>query len=191
MGTIRFVLRVDKPLKNGTSPIDLIYQVSGHRKYYRTDIKLYPGSWDAERQKPLYLDKKQAKKILPDIDYDLLPTARDIEDYEATLRDLVLKIEAIEKRFKLDKVAYSSEMVVDKLKDQTKGVTKKEISSNILFDFMQKYIDDHKSSREASSLSVYRSVKNYLQQYCKETGNRVTFENIDYSFFQSFQNFLL
>ncbi|MDB5250423.1 MAG: hypothetical protein JWQ40_4817, partial [Segetibacter sp.] len=42
MGTIRFALRTDKALKNGTSPIDLIYQVSGQRKFFRTDLKLYP-----------------------------------------------------------------------------------------------------------------------------------------------------
>lgn len=191
MGTIRFVLRIDKPLKNGTSPIDLIYQVSGQRKYYRTDIKLFPQSWDAVLQKPLYLDKKQAKKLLPHIDYDLLPTFREIEDYEATLKDISVKIENVEKRYKLDKVPYSSQMIVNKLKEQTKGTTKKEAPANILFEFMQKYIDDHKSSREAGSLSVYKSVKNHLQNYCKATGNKVSFDTIDYKFFQSFQNYLI
>ena len=139
----------------------------------------------------MYLDKKHSKKLLPQVDHDLLPTFRDIEDYEATLRDLSAKIADIEKRYKLDKVPYSSEMVLGKLKEQTKGTTKKEVSSNLFFDFMQKFLDDNKKCREASSLSVYKSVKNHLQEYCEATGNKVTFENIDYRFFQNFQNFLL
>ena len=186
MSTIRFVLRIDKPLKNGTSPIDLIYQVSGQRKYFRTDLKLYPQSWDAKMQKPLYLDKKKAKQLLPQTDFDLLPSQGEIEEYEATLKDIILKIRNIEKRYEMDRMPYSSEMVVQKLKEHSRGTTKKENSSNILFDFMQKYIDEHKQSRLPSSLYVYKSVKNHLQNYCKATGKKVLFDNIDYSFFQSF-----
>ncbi len=63
MGTTRLVLRTDKPLRNGKCPLDLIYQVSGQRKYFRTDKKLYPASWDAEKQKPIYLNKQDAKKL--------------------------------------------------------------------------------------------------------------------------------
>jgi len=189
MGTIRFVHRIDKTLKNGTSPIDLIYQVSGQRKYYRTEIKLHPCSWVADTQKAVYVDKKKAKSL--SIDFFSLPGFSEVEEFNTYLQKLSTSLIDIEKRFKMDSIAYSSEMVIEKLNEQRKSTTKKEEPSNILFDFMQKYIDDHKNSREGSSLAVYRSVKNYLQEYCKTTGKRVTFENIDYSFFQSFQNYLL
>ncbi|WP_018613997.1 hypothetical protein [Segetibacter koreensis] len=65
-----------------------------------------------------------------------------------------LKIAEIEKRFELDKIPYSSQMVVDKLKEQTKVATKKEVVSNLLFDFMDNFIEENKSSRERGSLSV-------------------------------------
>lgn len=39
MGTVRFNLRIDKLLKGGSSPIDLVYQVKGDRVCYRTDFK--------------------------------------------------------------------------------------------------------------------------------------------------------
>ncbi len=39
MGTVRFNLRIDKPLKDGSSPIDLVYQVKGSRVCYRIDFK--------------------------------------------------------------------------------------------------------------------------------------------------------
>lgn len=189
MGTIRFVLRVDKPLKNGTSPIDLIYQVSGQRKYYRTEIKLYPCSWDSNTQKAVYIDKKQAKSL--GIDFYLLPAFSEVEECNSYLQRLSTAIIDIEKRYQMDKTPYSSEMVVTKLTTQKKSETKKEDPSNIIFDFMQKYIDDHKSTREASSLAVYRSVKNHLENYCSTSGKKVSFNNIDYSFFQSFQNYLI
>jgi integrase len=191
MGTIRYVIRLDKSLKDGTAPLDLIYQVAGQRKYFRTDIKLRPQLWDGNNQKVVYLDKKQAKKVLPDVDYDLLPCLKDVEEYNSILNNLSHSIEAIEKRFKLDRIAFSSQMVIDKLKEETKTLTKKEQASNILFDFMQKYIDEHTNIRSRTSLSVYKSVKNYLEAYSKSTGNKVTFETIDYKFFQSFQNYLL
>jgi integrase len=191
MGTTRFVLRNDKPLKNGTSPIDLIYQVSGQRKYYRTDKKLYTHSWDLKKQVAIYLDKKTAKKLLPDVDFDLLPTAKEISNINSDLLQLKMDASNIERNFQLNRITYSSQMVIDKLKEKYNSTTKKEARSNEVFDFMDRYINDHSTTREAGSLAVYKSVKNHLQNYCKTTGKKVTFENIDYNFFQSFQNYLL
>lgn len=194
MGTIRLLLRVDKPLKTEQCPIDIIYQVSGQRKYYRTDIKLYPISWDAEKQKIIFHNKADAKALLkanPALKPTLIPTLAEIEEYNENLQHLISYIKTIEKGFILRRVSYSSEMVIEQLRQEKKGYTKKEDHSNVLFDFMQKYIDDHKTSREAGSLSVYKSVKNHLENYCKATGKKVTFDNIDYNFFQSFQNYLI
>src|SRR4051794_24770395 len=115
MGTIRNTLRIDKALKTGKCPIDLIYQVAGQRKFFRTDVKLYPQSWDAETQKAIYLDKKNAKKLLPALNYDLLPTSREIEDANSRLYELSVLITEIETRFKMDRVPFSSQMVIDKL----------------------------------------------------------------------------
>ena len=39
MGTVRFNLRIDNPLKDGSSPLDLVYQVKSGRACYRTDFK--------------------------------------------------------------------------------------------------------------------------------------------------------
>lgn len=40
-------------------------------------------------------------------------------------------------------------------------------------------------------MSVYKSIKNHLKAYQDATGNKVTFEKIDYSFFGKFQTFLI
>ena len=191
MGTARYVLRTDKALKDGKAPIELIYQVAGQRKYYRTDKKLFPANWNAAMQNAIYIDRKTAKKLIPGFDFDLLPLAKDILDINMDLTYLKVDASNIDRDFQRNKIAYSSQMVIDKLKEKHNKITKKEISSNVVFDFMEKYIRDHEATREAGSLSVYKSVKNHLQNFCKTTGKKVTFDNIDYSFFQSFQNYLL
>ena len=191
MSTIRYVLRTDKPLKNGKSPIDLIYQVSGQRKYYRTNLKLFAENWDQEKQNAIYLEKKAAKKLLPSIDYDKLPTAKDIQEMNIELSQINNHISNIEKAFEINKVPYSSQLVVDRLKLNYNNLTKKEALSNTVFDFIDKFIEEGKSSKEPSSLAIYKTVKGHLGNYSKLIRKKITFDSIDYSFFQHFQNYLI
>jgi integrase len=191
MGTIRFELRKKKKDKTGKAPVRLIYQVSGQRKYFNTGEKLLEESWDLKAQQAVYLDKKTAKKLHPAIAYDQLLTENEAKDINGSLSDLQKQVKEIEKRFELDKIVYSAEMVIGRLNEQEKPKTKKEALSNALFDFIDRYIQDHSQTREAGSLIVYRSLKNHLQAYQHESKRKVTFDTIDYAFFQSFQNFLI
>ena len=137
------------------------------------------------------MDKRTAKKLHPASDYDLLLTESEAENFNGKLGDLLRLIDTIEQRFEMDKIIYSAEMVIDKLNETEKPKTKKEAPSNVLFDFIDRYIQDHSKTREPGSLIVYRSLKSHLQAYQQETKRKVTFDKIDYSFFQSFQNFLI
>jgi site-specific recombinase XerD len=192
-GTIRFEQRTEKEKidKDGKAPVRLIYQVRGQRKYYNTGQKLLPESWDSKNQQAVYVDRKTAKKLHPAIDYDLLLTDSEAATLNGKLQDLQKLIDSIEQRFEMDKIIYSAEIVIDKLNEIEKPKTKKEAPSNILFDFIDKYIQDHTKTREPGSLIVYRSLKNHLQAYQQETKKKIAFDKIDYSFFQSFQNFLI
>jgi integrase len=192
MGTIRFVLRTEKPLKNGKAAIDLIYQLPPKgKKYYRTGINLLKYSWDHVQQRVVYLSRKEAKHLCPKIDFDLLPTAREVDEWNDELKSLCHSISEIEKRFAVNRLTYSVEAVLESLKQEKRGTVKQEFSSNVVFEFMDHYINEHKATREPGSLSVYKSVKRHLQDYCRHTGNKITFDNIDFAFFQSFQNFLV
>jgi integrase len=192
MGTIRFILRTDKLQKTGKAPIELVYQISKQRKYFYTGQKLYPANWNADNQQPLYIDRKTAKKLPPPaIDYDLLLSEKEADEVQDNLTQLQKEIKDIEKRFVMDKEEYSVEMVIDKLKEIKKPITKKTEPSKVLYDFIDKYIEDNAATREPGSLTVYRSMKNHLQAYEKKTKKKITFDSIDYDFFQSFQNFLI
>ena len=191
MSTIRYVLRTDKANQDGISPIQLIYQVSGDRKYFTTDLKIREQNWNAGDQKAIYLTKAEAKKLLPGVHYDLLPSNKDIESLNNSLRSLANKVGDIEKRFELNGIVYSCKMVVDELKATKKATTKKEAPANEVIDFVTKYIEDHKLSREPGSLAVYRALKQHLLDFATEKRVKIGFADIDLPFFMAFQNFLI
>ena len=196
MSTLRFNLRADKPDKSTKCPIELIYQVSGQRKYYQLkDTKLNPVNWDADNQQAIYVTPAIAKKELEKLNIkdfkSVILADSEIKTINNKISDTVKGIEKIEQRFELDAIPYTASMVIDALKGNTPDKTRKEEHKDLLFEFMDKYIADHTASREAGSLTVYRSVKNHLEAYQRETKHKVRFETIDYAFFQRFQNFLI
>lgn len=191
MGTVRYVLRTDKPDKNGLCPVRLLYQMSGKVKYYKTREKLRPQHWNTKLQQAIYLDAKQAKKLLPSIPFKLLPTSGEIDDINHYLTGLRVLVKNIEKKFELNNELYSIEMIVGALNENQIKTTKTEAPTNQLFDFIDTYIEDNKASREPGSLSVYKALKGHLLAYQTEKKKKVTFEMMDYSFFQDFQNFLI
>ncbi len=192
MGTTRFIQKTDKADKNGLMPIDLIYQLHGQRKFYRMDKKMLPANWDADNQKAIYLDKNAAKKIKPPIDYAFFLGSKEVNKFNASLDTMREKtIPQIESRFEMDHIAYSSQMVIDHLNSLKDTTTKKEIPSDVILDYIDKYIQDHSATRVKGSLSVYKSLKAHLSAMIQAKKVHVTFENIDHRFLQDFQNFLI
>jgi integrase len=191
MGTVRFILREDKPDKKGFCPIELVYQISGQRRYYRPKEKISSDNWNPVTQKALYIDRKTAKRVNPLIDLNLLPSSKDIDDINNNLTGLKKEIADIEDRFKLNGIIYSPDMVIAALKESISPETKRSAPTNELFVFIDKYIEDHKTTREPGSLSVYKALKTHLEKFQTEKNIKVTFESINYAFFQQFQNFLI
>ncbi|MFZ4058948.1 MAG: phage integrase SAM-like domain-containing protein [Ferruginibacter sp.] len=189
--TISFELRKNKTNKKGLAPIRLIFQIRQQRKFHSIGQSILPQCWDNEKQEAIYIDKKTAKKTHPAIDYDLFFLESEVIEFNRTLFDKIQATKKITDRFILDKVAFTAEMVIFKLNGELKPTTKKAEPTNLLFDYIDKYIKDNKATRQAGSLTVYRSMKNHLLAYQNETKKKVTFDKIDYSFFQSFQNFLI
>ena len=203
MGTIRFIIKYDKKDKKGLAPIDLIYQLHGQRKFYRTGKKMLPANWNQGRQddqKAIYLDKLSAKKAWREdplkkegsvFDYTLFLSSKEVKDINTDLNDLQKDIRGYETRFEMDLITYSSQMVIDKLNSEKGPTTKREVHSDVILDYIDKYIRDHAATRVKGSLSVYKSLKAHLSAMIKAKKINVTFENIDHRFLQDFQNFLI
>jgi len=191
IGTVRLNLRVDKVLKDGKAPIELIYSISQQRKYYNTGEKVYPAYWDAKAQMVNYITTREVKKMLPDLHSDSFLTEVEVNEINTNLSNIISKIDGIEKEYSIRKILFTSEAIINDLKSSKNEITKKAEANGLLFDYIDKYISEHQATREAGSLTVYNSVKNHLKAYQDSTGHKVTFESIDYSFFQKFQTFLI
>lgn len=189
--TLRFWLRTDKKLISGKAPIQLIISMHGQRKYQNTGLKVFAENWDENEQKAIYLDKKTAKQLLPTVPFIDLPTSKDIEIINNDLLNFKHEIRKIENNFSYQKIVFTAEMVATELIKAVKPKTKKEADKNELFEFMDKYIQDNSSTRVKGSLTVYKSVRNHLFNYCVLHKCKVTFQSIDYAFFHSFQKYLI
>ena len=178
MGTIRFNLRTDKADKSFKCPVELVYQISGQRKYYALkDIKLHPIYWNMDEQGVTFISTTKAKKQLIDLGIKHVDEVMLLNSEVESINDQIAAVRAdirnIEKRFELGGVIYSAAMVVKTLKDGTVGKTKREDYREYVFEFIDKYITDHTDSREPGSLGVYRSLKSHLSNYQTQTRQKV------------------
>src|SRR6516162_3854080 len=115
MATIRFELRSDKIYKDGKSPIRVIYQIRGQRKFYPTSNKCFLANWDTESQKAICIDRKKAKKLAPGIMYDLLLSEKEAEAINSSLDGIKNDIDRVETRFRLDGITLTPKGVMDSL----------------------------------------------------------------------------
>jgi integrase len=194
IGTLNFVLRTQKTLKNGKAPIYLTYSIHRVRIFNSINrYSIFPDYWDIDSQRAKYIPQREARKLMPDISPNDLLTESEINEINDEIDKVKVNIQEIENKFDALKKPFSSQMVIDELKaiDAERPKTKKEEVTGLVFDFIDRYLSENEATREKGSLSVYKSVKNHLQAYQDTTGHKVTFEKIDYSFFQKFQTFLI
>jgi len=190
-GTIRFEIRKEKVDKSDKSIIRLIYQVRGNRRYISTKEKILSVNWDAKRQIPHFIDKKEAKEKYPGILYNHFTSEYEIKSIQNKLNQIRKYIEDIETRFILDSIPFDADMVISKLREIIEPTTKKLKNISRVSDFIERYISDHEKTRAKGSLTVYKSLKNHISHFTSYTGNEITLDNVDISIFQSFQNFLI
>lgn len=194
IGTLNFVLRTQKTLKNGKAPIYLTYSIHRVRIFNSINrYSIFPDYWDIDSQRAKYIPQREARKLMPDVLPNDLLTETEINEINDEIDKVKVNIQEIENKFEALKKPFSSQMVIDELKaiDAVNPKTKKEEQTGLVFDFIDQYVSENEATREKGSLSVYKSVKNHLQAYQDTTGHKVTFEKIDYSFFQKFQTFLI
>jgi integrase len=191
IGTARFELRKGVATKNDKLPISLIYSLKGVRKRHSTGQTIFLEYWNAKDQRAFYIPQREVKKTLNHLPANSLLTEIEVNDINDRLDTIEIDIKAIEDRFLALNIAFSPLMVIAELNNAKPNAIKIEEKTDLVFDYIDLYIKEHEASREAGSLSVYKSVKNHLQAYQDATRHKVTFEGIDYSFFSKFQTFLI
>ena len=196
-----FTLRTDKINKDGKAPVAMFLIINNIRLRYSTSLKINPAYWSVKSKeaKPIKIDeaKKAIKKQFPllIIESSDLLTLKEVNDFNDEISEIRNRVKNLIDWHEANKIPYSSKIIIDKLKEQDQkelsSKIKVEEKTDLVFDFIDQYITDHEVSREAGSLSVYKSVKNHLKAYQDATGHKITFEGIDYSFFNKFQTFLI
>jgi len=189
--TINIILRTDKRNSDGRHPLVVTVSVANQLKKLSTGLSVFPEQWDTENKEIIYLNRKTAKELLPNIDFDLLPSLEDTKNKNTDLKTIVSNIEKITQRFNLDNISFSSTDIIDNYKRLYQNKGKKEESSKHVFEYIDKYIEENKHTRAKGSLSVYKALKNHLLSYEKIKNIKVRFDRMNYEFFISFQNFLI
>ncbi|MEX2591587.1 MAG: site-specific integrase [Anditalea sp.] len=188
--SLRYELRRDLENKRGEQPLTLLIHLASQRKKVGTGINLIPELWSGERQQILNLTTKLKFQLQKKYG-DNLPNKHSLIQYQDDLIDLKNKVRKLEESYRSKGIAYSVEMLVEKIKESKQQLTKKEDPSNLIYDFIDRYIQEHELTRVKGSLVVYKSLKKHLKNYQAKTRTKIRFDKIDYNFMQSFQNHLI
>ncbi len=189
--TSRFELRRDASNKKGEHPVTLILRVASQRRKLGSGITVVPDLWDNDGQRVLLINSKLQKELSKKYpEYDL-PTNFDIKQFNITLDSLGNTIQSIAARYELDGIAYSADMLLEQYKILVQPTTKTEEPKNLIFDFIDHYISINEPSREKGSMGVYKALKRHLEAFQKHSKRKIKFSEIDYAFFQTFQNYLI
>lgn len=179
MSTIRFVLRKDKPIKKGDQekqlyPIQLVYQISGNRKYYNTGQAVEENAWDSASQSVIIVGKSKEAKVATSINLEL--------------NELRSKIEKIENKYQALEQEYSTETIINELTAQKKSFEKKTAPKNAVYDLLDRFIE-YKAATQKSA-AVYSQLKEHIKDFEKAKSEKISFENMDEFFLDKFQGFL-
>lgn len=189
--TIRFWLRNDRANQDGTCPVHLVYQIKGIKKVYGIpQMNLLEKNWDVKNQMAVYVPLSKAKKLYPEYAIESFLSDSRVNDINRSLLNLITRIQNIEKRFELDEIQLTPELVINALKDQTKDTTKKQSPGIYITDYITRYCSQSTSTHKYRTLQVYEGVATHLRDYEKKTGSRVTFENLDLPFLRGFVSYL-
>ncbi len=187
--TLRFWLRTDRPNKDGSAPVHLIYQIQGQRKYYAIPgVSLFPINWNQVDQQAIYRDKSAARKINKDVDVSTLLTSAEVAEINSKLQDVKNDVGDVETRFKLDKKPFSPQMVIDNLKELKQPETKKDLPGINIVDFIDRFAKETTDHKEGT-LKEYKGLANKMKEYEKLKKVKFTFEG-DAAILKGFSAFL-
>ena len=188
--TIRFILRHDLQNKKGEQPLMLVVHLGGKRKVISTGIRLLPDLWSAEKQEIVDMTAKQ-KVALEKKFGSVVPPKSYLLQNQDELLEIRNKVRQIEEGFRAKEEPYDLDMLIAKIKETKKEVIKKSEPVELVYDFIDQYIQENGVNRVKGSMVVYKSLKKHLKNFQEKTGTPIRFENMDYSFMQRFQNFLI
>lgn len=188
--TVRFVLRHDLENKKGEQPLMVVVHLGGKRKLISSGIRLIPDLWSAEKQEIIDMTAKQKTQLEKKFGSAVPPKSYLIQ-YQDDLLEIRNNIRQIEESFRAKDQPYDLDMLMAKIKESKKQRIKKSEPTELVYDFIDQYIQENAVTRVKGSMVVYKSLKKHLKNFQEKSKAIIRFENMDYSFMVSFQNFLV
>ncbi len=188
--SLRFVLRKDLANKKGEQPIILMVSMGGQKRKISTGIALLPELWSEEKKEIVTMTSKN-RALLETKFGDVVPPKAILMKYQAELNDLKFEIQRIEESLRFSGVPYDSNEIVSIYKESKIPKLKKSEPTELVYDFIDQYIEENSLTRVKGSMVVYKSLKKHLKNFQEKSKASIRFENMDYTFMMRFQNFLI
>lgn len=188
--SVKFVLRHDLEDKKGQQPLMLVLHLGGKRKLISTGIKLIPDLWSADKQEIVDMTAKQKANLEKKFG-SAVPPKSYLLQYQDDLLEIRNKVRQIEEGFRAKELPYDLEMITGKIKESKKEIIKKSEPTELVYDFIDQYIEENGVTRVKGSMVVYKSLKKHLKNFQEKTGTPIRFDKMDYSFMSKFQKFLI
>ena len=152
--------------KKSQCPIMLTYQKRGEKFRYYTKLKTLKVSWNGHRVKPNYTGYSEINSILDDI--------------ENTLKE-------IEREAVFNKKEYTVDIIKRKFFLKFGGLN----NTNEFFTIYDKFISDSRNTKAYTTVRGYGDNKSRLLKFAKAKNITVSFENIDFNFYERFVDYLI
>lgn len=178
---IRFQLQKQRINKNGLAPVKLVYELQGKkdRKALLLDKKARPENW--RDGKAYYLNKTEAKKLYPTLDYKTLPLQKDIEAFNADLFSIEQEVRSIEKNMLFDGKTFTIADVMEIYKQRNSEKPQIVASKPKVFitDFVSNFVERNSGIVNSGTLQTYTALNNQLKAFEDSNKERLTFLNLD------------
>ncbi|NGM63565.1 tyrosine-type recombinase/integrase [Sphingobacterium sp. SGG-5] len=168
-GTVNYILRKDTKSKDDLYALQLRYSLHGNTPVsYMIGKSILQENWDNDEKEAIYISKPIAKKLAPDVNFNLFLSAHGVAEINAMLSDIELKIKGIEDRFRMDGVDYSGSDVIYELKNMMSGKSRQKIDKGkkiSVVDFIEGNENENKGKLTESTIKHYTTIRNMLSDY--------------------------
>lgn len=174
MATVNFYLRDQASDKE--TPVVLFFSVEGKRVKLPTGEKIHPRFWN---------DRKQEVKA----------SYTGSIEINHSLNTLGKKVIDLYREMKANDQAFSGQVLKARLQDrEVELVPVEKATKRPVLDFwavLDQFIEDSQATRRDATLKTYRTLYRHLKEFVKTIRYGLTFESINSSFRDKFQNYLI
>jgi integrase len=186
---IKLICRTKRVHEDGTSTVFIQYCYNAKQKtLLHTGIKIPPAYWKAkqcciaDKLSEEFGDHETLNKELR----RLVRIAEDLVTHAVQTK--------IQDKGAFVKKTFSPTLEVTTVEERVNETAKREAEEkrsklDIYYQF-DEYIKSKQRKVSPATLTVYRNVKSHLQAYEKYSNKKITFENLDFSFYEDFVDYL-